>query len=108
MTVTKDQMARDLAEKSGYYLKDVKVLLSAMDDYVKEVFAEVTDDEEVSIRIVEGIAIGCKVIPERERVNPQDQSPVVCKATVKPFAKFSDVFRGTIQKKYERKKSKNA
>ena len=45
MTITKDQMARDLAEKTGYYLKDVKVLLSAMDDYVKEVFSEVTDDE---------------------------------------------------------------
>ena len=108
MTVTKDQMARELAEKSGYYLKDVKVLLSAMDDYVKEVFAEVTDEEEVSIRIVEGIAIGCKVVPERERVNPQDQSPVVVKATVKPFAKFSDVFRGTIQKNYENKKQEDA
>ena len=41
MTITKDQMARDLAEKTGYYLRDVKVLLSAMDDYVKEVFADV-------------------------------------------------------------------
>jgi len=48
------------------------------------------------------------VIPERERVNPQDQSPVIVKATVKPFAKFSDVFRSTIQKNYERKKSEDA
>ena len=68
MTVTKDQMARDIAEKSGYYLKDVKVVLSVMDDLVKEYFADVTDDNDVSVQIVEGVKISCKVVPERERV----------------------------------------
>ena len=36
MTITKDQMARDLVDKTGYYLKDVKALLSAMDDLFEE------------------------------------------------------------------------
>lgn len=101
MTVTKDQMARDLAEKTGYYLKDVKTLLSAMDDVVKEYFAQVTDDEDVVVQIVEGVKISCKVVPERERVNPATGEPVVCKATVKPGVKYSTVFRDTIQKQYE-------
>lgn len=108
MTITKDQMARDLAEKSGYYLKDVKALLSAMDDYVKEVFAEVTDDEEVSIRIVEGIAVGCKIVEPRKRVDPRDGHEIICGETVKPFTKFSEAFRDTIQKQYEDKKSEDA
>lgn len=103
MTVTKDQMARDLADRTGFYIKDVKDVLSAMDDYVKEVFAEVVDNEDVSLQIVEGIKIGCKVIPERERVNPQNQEPIICKATVKPFTKYSEVFRETIQKQYDKK-----
>ena len=76
MTVTKDQMARDIAEKSGYYLKDVKVVLSVMDDLVKEYFATVTDDNDVSVQIVEGIKISCKVVPERERVNPATGEPI--------------------------------
>ena len=105
MTVTKDQMARDIAEKSGYYLKDVKVVLSVMDDLVKEYFAEVTDDNDVSVQIVEGIKISCKVVPERERVNPVTREPIICKATVKPGVKYSDVFRDTIQKQYENKKA---
>lgn len=105
MTVTKDQMARDLAEKTGYYLKDVKTVLSAMDGVVKEYFSEVTDDEEVSVQIVEGIKISCKVVPERERVNPATGEPVVCKATVKPGVKYSTVFRDTIQKQYDDKKA---
>ena len=106
MTVTKDQMARRLAEKTGYYLQDVRTVLSAMDDVVKEYFAEVTDDKDVSVQIVEGIKISCKIVPERERVNPATGEPIVCKATVKPGVKYSTVFRDTIQKQYENKKAK--
>ena len=106
MTVTKDQMSRDIAEKSGYYLKDVKTVLSVMDDLVKEYFADVTDDNDVSVQIVEGIKISCKVVPERERVNPATGEPITCKATVKPGVKYSTVFRDTIQKQYDDKKAK--
>ena len=105
MTVTKDQMARDLAKKTDYYLQDVKAVLSAMDDLVKEYFAEVTDDNDVSVQIVEGIKISCKVVPERERVNPATGEPIICKATVKPGVKYSTVFRDAIQKQYDKKKA---
>jgi nucleoid DNA-binding protein len=105
MTVTKDQMARKLAEKTGYYLRDVKILLSAMDDVVKEYFAEVTDDEDIAVQIVEGVKLSCKVVPERERVNPSTGEPIICKATVKPGVKYSTVFRETIQKQYDDKKA---
>ena len=108
MTITKDQMARALAEKTGYYLRDVKNLLSAMDDFVKESFAEVTDEEDVVIQIVEGVKISVHVVPERERVNPQNQKAIMVKATVKPAAKFSSVLREIIQKQYEDNNSENA
>lgn len=108
MTITKDQMARQLSEKTGYYLKDVKNLLAAMDDFVKESFSQVTDDEDVVIQIVEGVKISVHVVPERERVNPQNQQAVTVKATVKPAAKFSSVLRETIQKQYEYNNSENA
>ena len=49
MLVTKDMMARAIAEKSGYFLKDIRDVLSAMDEVVLECFAQVTDDEEVMI-----------------------------------------------------------
>lgn len=104
MLVTKDAMARDIAERSGYYLKDVKAVLSIMDDLVKEYFAQVTDDEEVSVQVVEGCKIGCKIVPERPRKNPRTQEDVICAATCKPFSKFSVVFRETIQSQYDDKK----
>lgn len=104
MTVTKDQMARDIAEKTGFFLKDIKVVLSAMDNVVKEYFGQVTDDEEISVQIVEGCKIGCSIVPERERKNPKTGEPVICAATCKPFSKFSEGFRNVIQKQYDSKK----
>ena len=105
MIITKDMMARDIADRSGYFLKDVRVVLSIMDDLIKDYYAQVTDDEEISIQIVEGCKIGCSIIPERQRRNPKTQEDVICAATCKPFAKFSEVFRDTIQKQYDYKKA---
>ena len=103
MTITKDQMTRDIADRAGFYIKDVKDVLDAMDDLIKEYFGRVTESDDVSVQIVEGIKIGCKIVPERERVNPQNQEPIICKATVKPFTKYSEVFRDSIQRSYEEK-----
>ena len=103
MLVTKDRMARDLAEATGYYLKDVKTLLSAMDDVVKGYFAEVTDDDDVVVQIVEGVKLKASVVQPRERVNPKTRESIIVKATVKPGVKYSQDFRALIQKNYEDK-----
>lgn len=105
MIVTKDRMARDLADRTGYYLKDVKTLLAAMDEVVKEYFAEVTDDDEISVQLVEGIKCGCKIVKSRERVDPRNRTPIVVPDTVKPFAKFSQDFRKYMQTQYDDKKA---
>lgn len=105
MLVTKDRMARDLAEVTGYYLKDVKTLLAAMDDVVKGYFTEVTDDEEVVVQIIEGVKLKSYVVQPRERINPKTREPIVVKATVKPGVKYSQDFRALIQQKYEEKKA---
>lgn len=105
MIVTKDTMARDIAERSGYFLKDIKTVLSVMDDVVKDYFAEVTDDEEVMIQLTQGIKCGCYVVPERQRKNPKTQEDIICAPTVKPKTVFSQDFRALIQQQYEEKKA---
>ena len=105
MLVTKDMMARDIAERSGYFLKDVKEVLSIMDKVVFDYFAQVTDDEEVMIQLTQGIKCGCYVVPERSRKNPRTQEDIICAPTVKPKTKFSEDFRALIQQQYEEKKA---
>lgn len=104
MLVTREMMIKRLSDVSGYYQKDIRVLLQTLDEVVLEYFNDVTDDEEISVQLVKGIKCGCKVMPERIRKDPRTQDDIVCEATVKPFSKFSEDFRMTIQEQYENKK----
>ena len=101
MVITREMIIKKLSEKSGYYQKDVRSLLQCLDDVVLEYFGAVTDEADVSMQLVQGVKIGCKVVPERVRKDPRNQSDIVCPAQTKPFAKFSQNFREIIQNQYE-------
>ncbi len=104
MTVTREDLVRRLSERSGYYMKDVRTLLQCMDYVVFEAMADATLEDEVQIQMVTGIKLGCKIVGERERVDPRTQEPIVCGETTKPFVKFSQDFRFRLQDAYDTKK----
>lgn len=104
MNVTREDLVRRLSEESGYFQKDVRQVLKSLDKVVLDCFAEVDDDEEVVIQLVEGLKTGIKIVPRRERVNPKNGESIVCKETAKPFARWSTLFRQKIQQNYENKK----
>ena len=104
MLISREQIIKRLSEKSGYYQKDIRKLLKCLDEVVFDCFGEVTDDEDVVIQLVTGIKFGCKIMPERMRKDPRDQSDIVCVAHTKPFVRFSEDFRKNIQEQYEEKK----
>jgi nucleoid DNA-binding protein len=103
MTITRENMIDLLAEKSGYWKKDVRELLRCMDEVVFEQLCEATLDEEVQIQMVSGIKCGCKIMPSRDRVDPRTQKPIVVGETAKPFAKFSEDYRAKLQEVYDNK-----
>lgn len=105
MTITREEMIRKLSDKSGYYQKDIRELLQRLDEVVFEELSSVTDDEEVSIQLVSGIKVKTVVVPERDRVDPRTQEPIVVKATVKPACKFSQDYRLKLQEAYESNKN---
>lgn len=106
MNITREQLIKRLADKSGFWQKDIRILLKCIDEDILELFNEVGEDENIYIQLFDGIRIGCKLVPERERVDPRSGKPIVCKPTVKPFTRFTDGFRDTIQKQYEDKMGK--
>lgn len=105
MTINRDEMVRRLSEKSGYYMKDIKAVLQAMDEVVFDALCEVDGDNDVVIQLVQGIKVKAAVVPERDRVDPRTQEPIVVKATVKPACKFSQDYRIKLQESYENKKN---
>lgn len=105
MTITREEMIRRLSERSGYYMQDVRRLLQCMDDVVFEALSEATTAEDISIQIIKGAKISTHIVPERDRVDPRTQEPIVVKATVKPSCKFSQDFRFKLQEAYDNKKN---
>ena len=103
MLITREQLIKMLAEKSGYYQKDIRDVLKSLDEVVLECFNEVTEEEDVSIQLITGCKIGCSIVPMRERVDPRTQKPIVCQPTCKPNSKFSQDFRKLIQQQYDDK-----
>lgn len=97
-------LIKRLAEKSGFYQKDIKHVLHSLDDVVLDCFNEVTDEEDISIQLITGCKIGCSIVPLRERINPKTQKTIICQPTCKPNAKFSQEFRIKIQEQYEAEK----
>lgn len=104
MTITREEMVKRLSERSGYYQKDVRTLLQCMDDVVFEAMCEATLEDEIQMQMVTGIKLGCKIVGERERVDPRTQEPIICGETTKPFVKFSQDFRFRLQDAYDAKK----
>ena len=86
-------------------MKDVRSLLQCMDEVVFDALCEVTDEDDVSIQLVQGIKVSTHVVPERDRVDPRTQNPIVVKATVKPACKFSQDYREKLQETYENNKN---
>ena len=86
-------------------MKDVRNLLQCMDEVVFEALCEVTDDEDISVQLVQGVKLSTHVVPERDRVDPRTQEPIVVKATVKPACKFSQDMRFKLQEQYDNKKN---
>ena len=105
MTITREEMIKKLSDKSGYYQKDIRTLLQCLDEVVFGELSSVTDDEDVSIQLVSGIKVKTSVVPERERVDPRNQEPIVVKATVKPACKFSQDYRLKLQDAYDNNKN---
>lgn len=101
MLITREKLIKKLAEKSGFYQKDIKHLLHSLDAVVLDCFNEVTDEEDISIQLITGCKIGCSIVPLRERINPKTQETIICQPTCKPNAKFSQEFRTKIQEQYE-------
>ena len=83
MTVTRENLIRKLSDRSGYHMKDIREVLSCMDEVVLEELCGVTPDDEVAVQIVQGVKLICGPVEERERKDPRNQNDIVCKATCK-------------------------
>lgn len=105
----KDALARELAARTGFYIKNMVEVVNALNDIVIEHFDTATFDECSELHIATGVIIGGKRTPERESINPQDRSPIVTPEKVVPYAEFKPSVRLKLYKQpkgYKKKTKK--
>lgn len=105
MTITREDMIKKLSDKSSYYQKDIRMLLQCLDEVVFEELCEVTDENDISIQLVQGVKLQCVSVPERARKDPRDQSDIVCSSTCKIKAKFSQDLKLKLAEAYKNNKN---
>lgn len=94
---TKKDIVVDLAERTGYYKKDLKFVLDELSDLISEYIGSATIDSPVKITLISGIALGGKCVPEKEGTNPSTQEKMLIPEHVVPYAKFSGAFRNKLK-----------
>lgn len=105
MEITREQLIKKVAEVSGYYQKNVREVFNVLEDVLLECFDEIDEDNPISVRLLSFLALNGHVWGERERVNPRNREPIVCKPSVRILGKVSDGFKAKAQARYDDKKA---
>lgn len=98
MMLKKDDIARELSDRSGYHIKDIKKMLTAFEGMFSECLGNASLEENVEIYLSKGLIIGARVVPEHAGKDPRNQNDIIVPARVIPYAKFSQTFKEKINK----------
>lgn len=105
---TKDQLARALAEETGFYIKNMREVLDALDRIIVKNLKQARMDELSQVYIAKGVSIIGRRVPEQEARNPQTgKIECISGEKVIPKADFSRAFRDKLWKGghgYERRR----
>ena len=103
----KPELVDELAERTGFYKKNMKEVVDALADIVVEHFAMADYDNPSELHIAPGVIIGGRRVPEHESLDPRDRSPIITPEKVIPYAEFKQSIRQKLYVKpkgYQKKK----
>ena len=99
--IKKQELIDELADRTGFFKKNMKDVVDALEDIVVENLQTATFEQNSEFHIAPGVVICGRRTPEHESLNPQDRSTIITPEKVVPYAVFKPSIR---QKLYVRKK----
>ena len=93
------QLVDELAERTGFYKRNVEEMLAALDDIIVENMSAATQTEPSEIHLSHGFVFGGRFSPKRKVRDPRNGEMVMTPAKYIPYAKFKTSFRQKINKK---------
>lgn len=104
----KPELANALAEKTGFYKCNMKIVVDALADIVLEQLKTATFEEDSQFYIAPGIILVGHRVPEREAKDPRTGQIVMSPEKVIPKAIFKPSVRLKLYKKPKGYKKKGA
>ena len=69
ITYTKDMLIKKIAEEYGIGVKVIKSIYGLLEENIFEILSSANIDNDISIRLFEGISIDSSFLPEKKKLN---------------------------------------
>ena len=100
----KPELIEELALRTGFYKKNMKDVVEALEDIVEEHFQTAEFGADSELHLAPGVVLCGERKPEQEAVDPRNREKIITPEKVLPYA----VFKQSIRKKlYVQTKKKN-
>lgn len=105
----KDDLACELADRCGFYKKNMRLVTDELANIIIEHFSTATFDEPSELHLAPGLVLIGTRKPEGKSVDPRDRSEIISPEKVIPSAVFKPSLRLKLYKKpkgYKKKTKK--
>ena len=86
MTITQDSLIKQIAEKEDIDIATVRQIFKSAEGIVFDYLSSTTQSDKNVIKILDGLSLECKYIPEKEIHTYED---IVCKPRLKARSKIT-------------------
>lgn len=85
IAITKDKIIKDIAKNSKLYdINTVRMVYNDLENNIKKYLALTTSEQDVKIKLFEGITIQGEYIPEKTKINNLNGKQVTISSRIKP------------------------
>ena len=82
--ITKENLIRDIAKQTNNNISDIKTIYNALESFIFETLSSVNANEDVCIRLFEGISLDGTYIPEKTKKNNLTGETHLVQSKIKP------------------------
>ena len=82
--VKKENLIRDVAKQTNNNISDVKLIYNTLENLIFNILSSVNENEDICIRLFEGISLDGKYVPEKTKQNNLTGETHFVESKIKP------------------------
>lgn len=82
--ITKEILIRDIAKQTNKTISDTKVFYNSLENIVFDILSSVNEEQDVCVRLFEGISLDGKYMPEKTKRNNLTGKESFVESKIKP------------------------